>query len=232
MTDSPQYLHPMDGYGHLGLNERTAHRWKAAAPPEDLPPFDVPDQLEAWYDRMRLSGRFKNRMRIETRDAIRRHVVGSGELCEDPDVTSFGMARFLTSESRSLGDEIEKLQQLVRAARRNAEASIRQDRDEEGRRHLAQAIEWLGDLTTLQLRQQKIEETEGKTVKVTDVERDLGELVPRVIENLLAAGRKLVVDLKSPLPPAEGSEIVRGTLKRCFEGMRASKFAPPLDLVA
>ncbi len=69
-----QYQRSPDDYGHIAIERRTFFRWKKAgeanAGGPDLPPFDQPEHLESWYERMRARGVFKHRFPKTIRDAI------------------------------------------------------------------------------------------------------------------------------------------------------------------
>ncbi len=70
-----RYERGPDGYDHLGLKRRTFFRWRDyGVEHEDLPPFDLPAELESWYGRMRDRSVFKHQFPSVMREAIALHL--------------------------------------------------------------------------------------------------------------------------------------------------------------
>lgn len=239
---SDQYQSPPDGYGHLGIIRRTFFRWKAvgeSAPGGvDLPPFDQPEQLEAWFERMRQHGLFKNRMPKAVRDAVSAmpqnkpaaKEAGSSGAANDGDVPSsftrtHGVARGLAFEIDSEEHRVAGL----RVARE--EAYLRNERTE-GDRLDRQYREALDQLSIVKQRALKTLELEGKLVDIEMVERELAPKLQTIVQGGMMFYDRIASRLEALPDHGARRRLWREEWVKHCKSLVEGRFAPPLNLEA
>lgn len=245
------YLRSADDYGHIGISRRKFFRWKSAgesaASGPDLPPFDDPYQLEAWYERMKLAGAFKHQFPKSVRIAIVEHLRGApapvrtqsappSSQTEGIPATPSGTVPSAFTADHGLAQGL----QFEIAAEERRVASLRVSRDEayrnhqrtEGDQYDRQYREALDALSLVHHRYIKIAEQEGRLVQIDLIER---EFAPR-LTSIVQGGMHLIdtVDAQiSGLPDRLARRAIwRKAWMELCNNLIEGRFAPPLQLEA
>jgi hypothetical protein len=246
------YLRSADDYTHLGVARRTFFRWKSAgesnADGPDLPPFDDPQHLEDWYDRMRSRGAFKHKFPKDLRLAITEHLRGS-----PPSARSAPSSSSVPSKPTDSGTApavghvpsaftadhgIAQGLQFEIAAEEKRVASLRVARDEcyqnkqltEGDAHDRRYREALDALSLIQQRYLKIAEQEARLVPVDLIEREFAPKLSAVVTSGMLLFDRIASKLREAPDHASGRAIWRRAWIEHCAGLVEGRFAPPLNL--
>lgn len=245
------YLRTADDYGHLGISRRKFFRWKSAgesaAAGPDLPPFDEPHQIEAWYDRMRAAGAFKHQFPKDVRIAIAEHMRGSPAPVRSPQAASSSQqatespspsgtvpSAFTADHGRAQGLQFEI------AAEERRVASLRVSRDEayrnhqrtEGDQYDRQYREALDALSLVHQRYLKIAEQEGRLVPLDHIEREFSPKLTSIVQG----GMHLIDTIDAQLLGVTDRLARRAIWRKAWleqcAGLVEGDFSPPLQLEA
>lgn len=241
------YLRSADDYTHLGIARRTFFRWKSAgesnAGGPDLPPFDDPLQLEAWYDRMRDRGAFKHQFPKDVRLAIQVHLRGSPPTpssapAAKPTDTATAPASGRVPSAFTADHGIAQGLQFEIAAEEKRVASLRVARDKcyeneqlaEGDAHDRRYREALDALSLIQQRYLKIAEQEARLVPVDLIEREFAPKLSSIVTSGMLLFDRIAGKLRDAPDHASGRAIWRHAWIEHCTGLVAGRFAPPLNL--
>lgn len=223
----------------LGLNRRTFYRWLAAGVEHKDPlPIGEPGKIVDWYERMRLRGVFKQKLRASFRAAAAAGKAAAAAKAAPP-VTSPSAAkpatngetsRLYNSEAAGLAKDIAVLESLITGLREDAARLHARGEVDESKRMIQQCIEMIDRVTIFKTRLIKLEENEEVTVRKQHYEEDLSRFMPSIVSNLLHMGARLFGKIKTEVPRAEFLALFRHEVVTCFSEMRHSKFSPPLVL--
>lgn len=235
------YRHVAGWYRCIGISKRTFFRWRSVGEAAgELPPFDEPEGLEAWYGRMADAGHYKNGFPKGVREAIQRYRGGAVQVSEVVEkksrignaqnesagagaVAARGVGveprpqavvpRFFGmdhGEQRGLAYEIDRQESLVAALRCARDEAYEQGRKDDGDVYARQYGDALDALSLVKQRALKILETEKKLVSREDVEADLA---PR-ITGVVIGGMFLYGRLREQLELAQDEEERQAIWKR------------------
>lgn len=248
----PPAARTADDYEHIKIGRRTYFRWlkfgKQLPEGPDLPPFDDPQLLPAWYERMRQRGIFKHRFPDEITDAIAAHTAGG-----EPEKTqgkepppgaaapaapgaqhahvpaSFGADHGLAS---GLQYEVIAEQQRVAALRVARDEAYLKGEKDNGDGYDRRYREALDALSLVQSRAIKIGEQEARLVPIEMIEQ---EFAPRL--SAIVQGGLLLWDSVGPAIMECPDHATRRMMwkKKWIEfctTLRTDRFrfAPPLEL--
>lgn len=250
------YLRSADDYTHIGVARRTFFRWKAAgesnADGPDLPPFDQPQTLEAWYERMRSRGAFTHRFPKDVRLAIAEHLRGCPpKNSEPPAPVPSGQSPPPADGAAAPGGHVPAAftaahgvaqgLQFEIAAEENRVASLRVARDEcyqknqlnEGDAFDHRYREALDALSLIQQRYLKIAEQEGRLVPVEMIEREFAPKLSTVVTGGMLLYDRIAAKLGIPAELIAAGRAVyrRAWIEHCAS-LVEGRFAPPLNLEA
>lgn len=244
-----------DDYEHIKIGRRTYFRWlkfgKQLPEGPDLPPFDEPHLLPAWYERMRQRGIFKHRFPDEIADAIAAHTSGEKAVTKpgkEPTSSAPGTvapgtpaaptqhvpASFGADHGLASGLQYEVIaeQQRVAALRVARDEAYLNNKKDDGDAYDRRYREALDALSLVQQRAIKIGEQEARLVPVEIIEQ---EFAPRL--NAIVQGGLLLWDSVGPALMECPDHATRRMLwkKKWIEfctGLRTDRFrfAPPLEL--
>lgn len=234
------------------LSRAKYFRWRqvgqAVAEGPDLPPFDDPKAMVAWYERMRARGTFKHKCPKLLHDLAGRGFPPPGSppskatsprasplQSAAPSSSSSSSTQREAPERRGFLVEHEKLEEHTAMLREDyLDAYARNDVDNGNllKQRYFEAYEMLRKSAS---QKEPIGLAERSLAKVTDIIDDLGTIVPAIVANLISAAhaRAIYEDLgleeRGILFDAFGAVLRLHTIK-CFDGMKKSRFAPPLNL--
>jgi hypothetical protein len=249
-----------DGYGHLNISRRTYFRWRkigeSCADGPDLPPFDEPGELPAWYERMRQRGVFKHRFPTDIADAIA-GLGGEARAAPTQTSTTAGPgaaptpaasqattstvappaggsvpASFTADHGQASG-----LQYEVAAGERRV-ASLRVARDSaylnnersQGDMLDRQYREALDALSLVQQRAMKILEQDGRLVPVDLIEREMGPRLTAIAQSGLLLWERIDQAMMNETDKAARRRIWRKAWIEHLQVLVDSKYAPPMRL--
>lgn len=248
-----------DDYEHIKIGRRTYFRWlkfgKELPDGPDLPPFDDPQLLPAWYERMRQRGIFKHRFPDEIADAIAAHT-SAGDLASKPSQTHSvaaapqpsGVATvpaqagrqvpaaFGADHSQASGLQYEVLaeQQRVAALRVARDEAYLNGEKDNGDAYDRRYREALDALSLVQQRAIKIAEQEARLVPVEMIEQEFAPKLAAIVQ-----GGLLLWDSVGPaLLECPDHATRRMMWKKKWIEFCASlrterfRFAPPLELTS
>lgn len=247
-----------DDYGHLGIGRRTYFRWRkygeTCADGPDLPPFDDPHGLPAWYERMRARGIFKHRFPAEIAEAITKlqpslPAPGFPSTEAPPPTAGPGASTTRAGEPAPSGGptvpsaftadhgETLGLQHEVRAEQQRV-ASLRVARDDaytNGRRAEGDMLdkqyrEALDALSLVQQRALKIAEQESRVVAVELIEREFGSRLSVHIQGGMLLFDRIAAKLMATPDRAVQRRIWREAWIEHCNTLVSGRFAPPLQL--
>lgn len=241
-------------YEHIKIGRRTYFRWlkygKELAEGPDLPPFDEPQLLPAWYERMRQRGIFKHRFPDEIADAIAAHGVGASVPQETqpaktvsapasstaaaPAAQAKVPASFGADHGLASGLQFEVLaeQQRVAALRVARDEAYLKGEKDNGDAYDRRYREALDALSLVQARAIKIGEQEARLVPIEMIEQEFAPRLAAIVQ-----GGLLLWDSVGPALMDCPDHATRRMLwkKKWIEfcgGLRTDRFrfAPPLEL--
>lgn len=259
-TKGNGYARAADDYGHIGVGRRTFFRWKADgesnAGGPDLPPFDEPQTLEAWYERMRERGVFKHRFPKAIRDAIAVHL-RAGPPAGAPaavDASKPGEAgksghtppgeqaaagtgpavpqAFLSGHdgARGLQVEVEAEERRAAALRRARDEAYAQGKMVEGDGHDRRYREVLDTLSLVRQRWLKMAVEEEQLVHVDEVAAVFGPKHQAIVQQGLLLIDDVDEDLAKISDAKERRRLWRSRWEKFCGVLVEGKFAPPLQL--
>lgn len=241
-----------------GIERRMFFRWQAhgrtAPTGPDLPPFDAPSLLPAWYDRMKALGLFKHRMprdllsRIESLPpsaavAPPAHdspppvapqvpaSPGAGPAAPaSPKVPSSFTAP--PSAESGIRYEIEQQEQRVRALRLARDEAYINNNKPQGDAYARQYAEEMDSFTVWKARAVKQAEQEGLLVWRSDVEADFGSRLPALVTGGMFLFDRIAAKLEAAATHAAKRALWRAAWIDHCRKLAESKFAPPFNLEA
>jgi hypothetical protein len=238
------YERPPEGYGHLAINRRTFFRWKSVGEStpggQDLPPFDHPEQLEAWYERMRSAGQFKNRLPKAVRRAVQEFLSSRPttsttqvrpEEDEKPGVSDAVKKRD-PGAARGLMVEIEEQEHHVASLRVARDTAYQGNDRNEGDRLDRQYREALDQLSVVKQRTLKTLEQEGRLVDIDIVERELAPRLQTVVQGGLMFYDRIASKLEALPDHGARRKLWREEWIKHCKSLVEGRFAPPLQLEA
>jgi len=252
-SKSNGYVRAADDYMHIGVARRTFFRWKAAGESNpggpDLPPFDEPEQLGAWYERMKARGAFTHQFPKKVREAITEHLRGSPPKQAASFTLPAGQARRLDEATapgnpvpsaftadhgvaQGLKFEIEAEEKRVASLRVARDEAYKNDKLTDGDAYDRRYREALDALSLIQQRYLKIAAEEGSLVEVAMIERALLPLLTTVVTSGMLLYDKIGPKLRGITDHAEGRKIWRTAWIEHCNGLREGRFAPVLNLEA
>ncbi len=225
------------------LSRAKYFRWRqvgqAVAEGPDLPPFEDPKSMVAWYERMRSRGVFKHRCPKRLMDlaavgfaSVENHPAPSKQI--QSAVSQVGNTPPREApERRGFMVEHEKLEEHTAILREDYLSAYARNDIENGnllKQRYFEAYEMLRKSAT---QKEAIGLAEKTLAKKEDVEEDLGQIIPAIVANLVSErfARGLFEVLGLEQQAVAFSEFF-AALKRHqienFESMKKSRFAPPL----
>lgn len=246
------YLRSADDYGHIGVARRTFFRWKSAGETNpdgpDLPPFDEPHLIEAWYERMKARGAFKHRFPKDVREAISEHLRGSppknaspapaagqNRPPEEASAPAKQVPSAFTADhgvAQGLKFEIEAEEKRVASLRVARDEAYQRQQLTEGDSYDRRYREALDALSLIQQRYLKIAAEEGSLIEASMVERALLPLLTTVVQSGMLLYDKIGPKLRAVTDHAEGRRIWRTAWIEHCNSLREGRFAPLLNLEA
>jgi hypothetical protein len=243
---SDQYRLGPEGYGHIGIERRTFFRWKSHGEmcPDgaDLPPFDAPEMLEGWYERMRLRGVFKHRFPAKVRDAIASYLAANGRQPSKSDPagptrpsepTGSVPASFTGvdhGKKRGLAFEVEQEERRV-ADLRHARDQAYHDDDRAGGDILDKRYrEALESLSLLKQRCNKVLKEEGELVTLEQIEREWGPRLETIVQGGLMFYDRIASKLEALPDHASRRRFWREQWINHCRVLSQGDFAPVLEL--
>lgn len=243
---SDQYKRAPEDYGHIGIQRRTFFRWKGHGEmcPDgaDLPPFDQPEMLESWYERMRLRGIFKHKFPVAVREAIGAHLAASGRSSSRPDSQNSARpddaaasvpASFVGVDhgrKRGLAFEVEQEERRV-ADLRHARDEAYQNDDRAGGDLLDKRYrEALESLSLLKQRCNKVLKEDGELVTLEQIEREWGPRLETIVQGGLMFYDRIASKLEAlPDHPSRRRFWREQWINHC-RVLAQGDFAPVLEL--
>lgn len=241
----PAVVRGPDDYGHLAISRRTYYRWKKFGEQvpagADLPPFDQPELLPEWYERMRTHGFFKHRFPGEIAEAIERHVrsspgqpakVDAREKKEQPPQSvpnafhgrEHGAAQGLIFEVEAEQRRVASLRVARDEAYANGE---RREGDDFDRRYR----EALDALSLVQQRALKIAEQEGRLVPVDMVAEELAPKIAAIVQGGLLLWDRVGAQIMEAGDHAARRKVWKTSWIEFCKTLVEGRFAPPLSLI-
>lgn len=226
------------------LSRAKYFRWRqvgqAVAEGPDLPPFEDPKAMVAWYERMRSRGLFKHRLPKRLMDLASKgfaSIETKGTADPKPNLSSSAQPGNAppreAPEKRGFMVEHEKLEEHTAILREDYLDAYARNDVENGnllKQRYFEAYEMLRKSAT---QKEAIGLEEKSLAKKEDVEEDLGQIIPAIVANLVSErfARGLFDSLQ--LEPkgvifAEFFAALRKHQIENFESMKKSRFAPPL----
>ena len=232
-----------------GISRAKYFRWmqdgNAVPDGPDLPPFDDPKGMVAWYERMKLRGIFKKKCPkilsdlaikgLPARETVKPTVPAVA--APRPAVNGVTFMPRDVPEERGFLVEHEKLEVHTARLREDYLKAYEEGDTEKGNLLKAMYFEAYELLRKSAAQKGPITMAEGSQVKVADVEEDLSSIIPAMVGNLISPQhiRALYDELqleKHGIVFAAFQMAHRRQTILCFEVIKKSRFAPPFHFDA
>lgn len=244
-----QYEHGPDDYDHLAIKRRTFFRWKAHGEANpggpDLPPYDQPEEIEGWYERMKSRGIFKHRFPKEIREAISRHLRSTGpakrpvqgsqptSTAVDPGETATVPSAFTTDHGeRGLAFEIKAEEHRVASLRVARDQAYRDNRRSDGDVLDRQYRDALDQLSKIKQRAIKTLEQEGQMVSLDQIEREWGPRLETIVQGGMMFYDRIAPQIEALPDHASKRKLWREKWIEHCRVLAEGRFAPTLQLEA
>lgn len=237
-----RYARAAHDYGHLGVSRETFFRWKRyGAAHSDWPPFDEPQLLEGWYERMRGRAVFKNRFPNAMLQAIAAHLTGGGgpaggQAVATPTVGKGAAVAALsrpaapsaaaTVEDQGLGYELEQMRQRVGDLRRARDEAYAADDRVSGDMHDRHYREAFIDLTSAEKRVQEVLSRREELVTKAAVESDLATRISGIVVGGMFLFGRIAPQLDAARDPAERIALWKAFWREHCGTLLQARFAP------
>ena len=251
LPDRPGSLIRQEIESIYGISRAKYFRWMqdGNAVPEgpDLPPFDDPKGMVAWYERMKLRGIFKKKCPkiladlaikgLPARETLKPAPVAAPVAASRPAVGGITYIPRDVPEERGFLVEHEKLEVHTARLREDYLKAYEEGDTEKGNLLKAMYFEAYELLRKSAAQKGPITMAEGSQVKVADVEEDLSSIIPAMVGNLISPQhiRALYDELqleKCGIGFAAFQTAHRRQTILCFEVIKKSRFAPPFHFDA
>lgn len=231
---------------YYDLSRAKYFRWRqagqAVAEGPDLPPFEDPKAMVAWYERMRSRGTFKHRCPKRLLDLAAKGFAAMSTETKStappkpnpPSNSQTGNAPAREApEKRGFIVEHEKLEEHTAILREDYLDAYAKNDVENGnllKQRYFEAYEMLRKSAT---QKEAIGLAEKSLIKKEDIEEDLGQIIPAIVANLVSErfARGLFDSLQLDQKGIIFAEFFTALRKHQianFESMKKSRFAPPL----